>query len=146
MWKPEKKEIRVVWNDNHSANKPVVVLPAAGTSDENRQLVREDMSMPILLFVLLIRCVMLMLENMALKTENQNLKNQNVWLSEQLRRFNYEKYVGKNQQIEGQIMFPEVAEMPVETKEETEPEKVEVKGYTKIRKPRGKSLTSIATE
>ena len=146
MWKPEKKEIRVVWNDNHSANKPVVVLPASGTSDENRQLVREDMSMPILLFVLLIRCVMLMLENMALKTENQNLKNQNVWLSEQLRRFNYEKYVGKNQQIEGQIMFPEVAEMPVETKEEAEPEKVEVKGYTKIRKPRGKSLTSIATD
>ena len=146
MWKPEKKEIRVVWNDNHSANKPVVVLPAAGTSDENRQLVREDMSMPILLFVLLIRCVMLMLENMALKTENQNLKNQNVWLSEQLRRFNYEKYVGKNQQIEGQIMFPEVAEMPVETKEEAELEKVEVKGYTKIRKPRGKSLTSIATD
>lgn len=146
MWKPEKKDIRVVWNDNHSANKPVVVLPASGTSDENRQLVREDMSMPILLFVLLIRCVMLMLENMALKTENQNLKNQNVWLSEQLRRFNYEKYVGKNQQIEGQIMFPEVAEMPVETKEEAEPEKVEVKGYTKIRKPRGKSLTSIATD
>lgn len=146
MWKPEKKEIRVVWNDNHSANKPVVVLPASGTSDENRQLVREDMSMPILLFVLLIQCVMLMLENMALKTENQNLKNQNVWLSEQLRRFNYEKYVGKNQQIEGQIMFPEVAEMPVETKEEAEPEKVEVKGYTKIRKPRGKSLTSIATD
>ena len=146
MWRPEKKEIRVVWNDNHSANKPVVVLPASGTSDENRQLVREDMSMPILLFVLLIRCVMLMLENMALKTENQNLKNQNVWLSEQLRRFNYEKYVGKNQQIEGQIMFPEVAEMPVETKEEAEPEKVEVKGYTKIRKPRGKSLTSIATD
>lgn len=146
MWKPEKKDIRVVWNDNHSANKPVVVLPASGMSDENRQLVREDMSMPILLFVLLIRCVMLMLENMALKTENQNLKNQNVWLSEQLRRFNYEKYVGKNQQIEGQIMFPEVAEMPVETKEEAEPEKVEVKGYTKIRKPRGKSLTSIATD
>ena len=78
MWKPEKKEIRVVWNDNHSANKPVVVLPASGTSDENRQLVREDMSMPILLFVLLIRCVMLMLENMALKTENQNLKNQKM--------------------------------------------------------------------
>lgn len=146
MWKPEKKDIRVVWNDNHSANKPVVVLPASGKSDENRQLVREDMSMPILLFVLLIRCVMLMLENMALKTENQNLKNQNVWLSEQLRRFNYEKYVGKNQQIEGQIMFPEVAEMPVVTKEEAEPEKVEVKGYTKIRKPRGKSLTSIATD
>ena len=38
---------------------------------------------------------MLIFEKLALKTENEDLKKQNIWLGEQLCRFNQEKFVEK---------------------------------------------------
>lgn len=96
-------------------------------------------SFGLILFIL----IQLLLEIGRLRMELERERRQRINCEEQLKRYAYNKYVGKDQQVEGQCILEDYLQTEIEVSANGDTYQITIVQTRRTRKPRGQSLTTV---